>query len=136
MNKVTSLIRADAEVLNVRQLDGSKTICIIFAGKKLPTRVKLGYVRYSVRHTKVDHLNALNATNLVKSLQAASIATAARNVQAHMPPQLAHKIRRSTSTASSLTMLLPQPAPTFVEKKRYASFALMSSLDILMLVVP
>lgn len=41
VNEVTRLIRADTEVLNVRGLDGSKTIPIISTGNKLPTQVKI-----------------------------------------------------------------------------------------------
>lgn len=48
VEEITSLVRADTEVLNVRRLDESKTIRIILAGDKLPIYVKVGYVRYPV----------------------------------------------------------------------------------------
>lgn len=48
IDEVKSLIRADVEVLDDRRLGGSKPIRSIFERNKLPTHVKVGYVRYPV----------------------------------------------------------------------------------------
>lgn len=48
LEDLTSIMRTEAEILHVRRLGESTTTCIVFAGKKLPSHVKVGYVRYSV----------------------------------------------------------------------------------------
>lgn len=49
LEELASLLRADVEVLRVRRLGTSTTVCITFASKVMPTHVKVGYVRHPVR---------------------------------------------------------------------------------------